>query len=424
MLTAYTGANVWTGKGFEQLDFSVSDGVFVEISSQIDLAKADRVVSLSDKFVFPGFADVHVHFREPGFSYKETIASGSKAAAAGGYTSVCTMPNLSPAPDCAETLQKQLALIREHACIQVVPYGTITKERAGTELADMASMAEDVIGFSDDGTGVNDEELLKQAISEAARLGKIIAAHSEDTSLIEKGGCIHKGAFAAEHGYAGISSESEYAPIARDLGLIRDTGCKWHVCHISTKESVEIIRRAKAEGIDVTCETAPHYLIMNDSMLQHDGRFKMNPPIRAEEDRLALIEGLIDGTIDMIATDHAPHSAEEKAKGLAGSAMGVVGIETAFAMLYTHLVLPGIVPMERIADALTTAPRKRFGLGSGKIAAGEEASFTVYNPDIETTVNPETFLSMGRATPFAGWKQKGEIERTVYKGNEVYNKHQ
>ena len=420
MTTAYRGAKVWTGKGFVEVDFSVENGVFAEIGSVSE--SADREVSLSGLFVFPGFADVHVHFREPGFSYKETIRSGSMAAAAGGYTAVCTMPNLSPAPDGAKTLAEQLAIIEKDACIKVVPYGTITKGREGKEMADMAAMAENVIGFSDDGTGVNDPALLKQAMAEAARLGKIIAAHSEDTSLIDRGGCIHKGAFAAKHGYAGISSESEWKPVERDLQLLSGTGCAWHVCHISTKETVDIIRKAKAAGVNVTCETAPHYLVMNDEMLQEDGRFKMNPPIRTEEDRLALVEGLKDGTIDMIATDHAPHSAEEKAKGLASSAMGVVGIETAFPMLYTHLVLPGIVPLERIIEALTTAPRSRFGLGGGVIAEGEEASFTVYDPEGESTVDPETFLSMGRATPFTGWKQKGKIVRTVYKGREVFTR--
>ena len=420
MTTAYKGAKVWTGEGFVEVDFSVANGVFAEIGELSN--KADREVSLSGLFVFPGFSDVHVHFREPGFSYKETIRSGSMAAAAGGYTAVCTMPNLSPAPDSADTLDEQLAIIEKDACIKVVPYGTITKGREGKEMADMAAMADSVIGFSDDGTGVNDPALLKQAMAEAARLGKIIAAHSEDTTLIDKGGCIHKGAFAAKHGYAGISSESEWKPVERDLQLLADSGCAWHVCHISTKETVEIIRRAKAAGVNVTCETAPHYLVMNDMMLQEDGRFKMNPPIRTEEDRLALVEGLKDGTIDIIATDHAPHSAEEKAKGLDGSAMGVVGIETAFPMLYTHLVLPGIVPLERIIEALTTAPRSRFGLGGGVIEEGAEASFTVYDPEGETTVDPETFLSMGRATPFTGWKQKGKIVRTVYKGNEVFTR--
>ncbi|MDO4740512.1 MAG: dihydroorotase [Eubacteriales bacterium] len=420
MTTAYTGAKVWTGEGFVEVDFTVENGVFAQIGKLSN--KADREVSLSGLFVFPGFADVHVHFREPGFSYKETIRTGSLAAAAGGYTAVCTMPNLSPAPDSAETLAAQLSAIEKDACIRVVPYGTITKDRAGRELADLASMAQHVAGFSDDGTGVNDPALLKEAMAEAARLGKVIAAHSEDPALIEQGGCIHKGAFAAEHGYAGISSESEWKPVERDLGLLGQSGCAWHVCHISTKETVEIIRRAKAAGVNVTCETAPHYLVMNDSMLQEDGRFKMNPPIRSEEDRLALVEGLKDGTIDIIATDHAPHSAEEKARGLSGSAMGVVGIETAFPMLYTHLVLPGIVPMQRVLEALTTAPRERFGLGGGVIEEGAEASFTVYDPSIETEVDPASFLSMGRATPFAGWKQTGAIVRTVYQGNEVFTR--
>ena len=362
--------------------------------------------------VFPGFCDVHVHLREPGFSYKETILSGTRAAAHGGYTAVCTMPNLNPVPDSKAHLEEQLRLIREGAVIGVHPYGAITVGQKGEELSDLAAMAADAIAFSDDGRGVQDEEMMREAMKQAKALGKMIVAHCEDNALLH-GGYIHDGEYAKAHGHKGICSESEWGPIARDLKLAKEIGCAYHVCHISTKESVELIRRAKAEGVDVTCETAPHYLLMNDSMLQEDGRFKMNPPLRSKEDQLALIQGIKDGTIDMIATDHAPHSAEEKAKGLAGSAMGVVGIETAFPTLYTGLVLKGIISLEKLIALLSENPRKRFGL--------PQSGYSVWDLEEEYTVDPDEFLSMGRATPFAGDKVRGRCLLTVCGDKIVYN---
>ena len=363
--------------------------------------------------VFPGFCDVHVHFREPGFFYKETILTGSRAAARGGYTVVCTMPNLNPVPDSMEHLRQQLEIIRRDACIHVVPYGAITVEERGERLAGLPAMAPYVAGFSDDGRGVQREEMMRLAMEAAKNLGKIIVAHCEDNTLL-RGGYIHDGQYAKEHGHRGICSESEWGPIARDLKLAEEIGCKYHVCHISTKESVEIIRQAKARGVDVTCETGPHYLVMNDSQLQEHGRFKMNPPIRSEADRLALLEGLLDGTIDMIATDHAPHSLEEKSKGLEKSAFGIVGIETALPVLYTHLVKPGILPVERLLDALVYAPRKRFGLLLG-------SDFSVWDLNEEFTVDPNAFLSKGRSTPFEGEKLFGKCLLTVCDGKAVYN---
>ena len=364
--------------------------------------------------VFPGFCDVHVHFREPGFSYKETIETGSKASARGGYTAVCTMPNLNPVPDSVENLQMQLKLIEEQAVIHVYPYGAITVGEKGETLADLEGMAEDVIGFSDDGRGVQSDDMMRQAMLRAKALGKMIVAHCEVNELL-RGGYIHDGEYAKSHGHKGICSASEYEQIARDLKLVEEIGCKYHVCHISTKESVEIIRQAKARGVDVTCETGPHYLVMDDSFLQEDGRFKMNPPLRSPEDREALVAGLLDGTIDMIATDHAPHSAEEKAKGLAGSMFGVVGIETAFPVLYTYFVKPGILTMEKLVDLLAINPRKRF-----EIPMGDD--FTVWNLEKEFTVDPEDFISKGKATPFTGWKLQGECVLTVCDGNVVYKK--
>lgn len=362
--------------------------------------------------VLPGFCDVHVHFREPGFSYKETILSGSRAAARGGYTAVCTMPNLNPVPDSPETLQPQLDAIRKDARIAVYPYGAITKGEKGEVLADLEAMAPKVVGFSDDGRGVQSPLLMEQAMRKAKELGKLIVAHCEDNSLL-RGGYIHDGRYARDHGHRGICSESEWGPIARDLELAAKTGASYHVCHISTKESVEIIRQAKKSGVDVTCETGPHYLTMDDSMLREEGRFKMNPPLRSKDDRLALVEGLRDGTIDMIATDHAPHSAEEKSRGLQGSAFGVVGLETAFPILYTCLVRPGLLPMDRLLAALVTNPRNRFGIPMGN-------DFSVWDLNAQYQIDPGDFLSQGKATPFEGWQVFGRCMATFWDGKPVY----
>ena len=361
--------------------------------------------------LFPGFCDVHVHFREPGFSYKETVASGARAAARGGYTAVCTMPNLNPVPDSLEHLAPQLEKIRG-ASIGVYPYGAITQGQQGEILADMEALAPYVIAFSDDGRGVQGKGMMEQAMRHARDLGKLIVAHCEDNSLL-RGGYIHDGAYAQAHGHRGICSESEWGPIARDLELAAKTGCGYHVCHISTKESVDIIRQAKKSGVNVTCETGPHYLVMDDSFLQEDGRFKMNPPLRSPEDREALVEGLQDGTIDMIATDHAPHSAEEKARGLEKSAFGVVGLETAFPILYTYLVKPGILSMEALLQKLTTNPRQRFGIPMGN-------DFSLWDLSAQYQVDPSEFLSMGKASPFTGWTVQGKCMATFHNGNAVY----
>lgn len=374
----------------------------------------DGAIFNSNRYtVFPGFCDVHVHFREPGFSYKETIASGSLAAAHGGYTDVCTMPNLNPVPDSVAHLKEQTDLIQKNACIHVHPYGSITVRQQGEQLADLSGMAGNVIAFSDDGRGVQHTDMMRAAMTEAKALNKMIVAHCEDNSLL-RGGYIHDGDYAKAHGHRGICSESEWGQIARDLELVKETGCAYHVCHISTKESVDIIRKAKAEGLNVTCETGPHYLLMDDSMLQEEGRFKMNPPLRSKEDRDALIEGLMDGTIDTIATDHAPHSAEEKSKGLEKSAFGIVGIETAFPLLYTYLVKPGILSLEKLIELLTVNPRNRFGIPAG-------ADFCIWNLKAESSVDPSDFLSMGKATPFTGWKVMGKCEATVCDNKVVYH---
>lgn len=392
----------------------ISNVHFSHFSDICPCADGVSVFDSPEYTVLPGFCDVHVHFREPGFSYKETIASGSLAAARGGYSAVCTMPNLKPVPDNAENLKKQLEIIERDAVISVYPYGAITVMEAGIELADLEKMAEHAIAFSDDGRGVQSEEMMLEAMKRAKALGKMIVAHCEDNSLLH-GGYIHDGEYAAAHGHKGICSESEWGPIARDIELAEKTGCAYHVCHISTKESVDIIRRAKARGVNVTCETAPHYLVLDDSDLKEEGRFKMNPPLRAKEDREALIEGIKDGTIDMIATDHAPHSAEEKSRGLAGSAFGIVGIETAFQILYTHLVKNGVITLEKLVELMAINPRKRFGIPFGN-------DFSIWKLDEEFTVDPDEFVSMGKATPFAGEKLCGVNYLTVVNGKTVYEK--
>ena len=362
--------------------------------------------------IVPGLCDVHVHFREPGFSYKETIASGSAAAAHGGYTAVCTMPNLDPVPDSAEHLQVQLDAIKRGAAIKVLPYGAITVGEKGEKLADMEAMSDKVCAFSDDGKGVQNDEMMREAMTAAKRLGKIIAAHCEDNSLLF-GGYIHDGEYARMHGHRGISSASEYKQIERDLRLAEETGCAYHVCHISTKESVELIRQAKAHGVNVTCETAPHYLVLCDEDMQEDGRFKMNPPLRSREDKKALIEGIKDGTIDMIATDHAPHSAEEKGRGLEKSLMGVVGLETAFPVLYTELVMKNIITLDRLVELMSFKPKERFGIDTNN-------DFAVFDISEAYKIDPENFLSMGRATPFAGREVFGRCLLTVHNEKVVY----
>ena len=419
MKSLFRGGTVFTGGTFLKQDILVEDGRIARMADSVSDGTA-VLFDVSDQYIFPGFTDVHVHLREPGFIMKETIASGTAAAARGGYTTVCAMPNLNPPPDSMEHLQTQLDIISKTARVRVLPYGTITVGQKGETLSEMERMAPFVAGFSDDGRGVQHRSVMLAAMREAKRLGKIIAAHCEDNTLL-KGGYIHDGGYAAAHGHKGICSESEWGPIKRDLALCRETGCAYHVCHVSTAESVELIRSAKREGLDVTCETAPHYLLLDENDLEEDGRFKMNPPLRTKEDRQALIAGLCDGTIDMIATDHAPHTAEEKSRGLKDSLMGVVGLETAFSTLYTGLVKTGKLSLERLVELLSLAPAKRFGLKSG-IAPGAAANFTVFDLNSSETVDPSRFLSKGRSTPFAGQTVFGICQMTVMEGNIVWNR--
>ena len=400
--------------GAERVSVLVEDGRIVSLSKETPDAAGARVIELDHGYLFPGFVDVHVHLREPGFSYKETIATGTRAAAHGGYTAVCPMPNLKPVPDSLENLQPELDAIAKDAVIHVHPYGAITVGEKGKELADLEDMAPYVVAFSDDGKGVQNPEMMKQAMLRAKALGKIIVAHCEDESLLN-GGYIHDGEYARAHGHRGNPSASEWKQVERDLDLVRETGCAYHVCHVSTKETVALIRKAKTEGLDVTCETTPHYLVFNDSMLQEEGCFKMNPPIRSEEDRQALIAGILDGTVDMIATDHAPHSAEEKGRGLAHSLFGIVGLETAFPVLYTELVKPGVLTLEQLIDRMVTNPARRFGIGSA-LEEGAPADLTVFDLDASYTIQPEDFLSMGKSSPFAGRTVFGKCLLTLSGG--------
>lgn len=457
------GGRIYLGRKFVTADILLKGGsafVFTEGAAPDVRNSADEVIDLSGTDILPGFADVHVHFREPGFSYKETIRTGALAAAHGGYTCVCPMPNIKPVPKDLDSLSAELEIIKRDACVDVIPYGAITVKQDGRSgLSDMESMAPYVCAFSDDGRGVQTGGLMRDAMQLARSLNKIIVAHCEDESLLTPGGCIHEGDFAEACGLAGISSESEWRQVERDVNLCYETGCAYHVCHVSTKESVQIIREAKQSGVNVTCETAPHYLALcqddlaeycRDGMPDDIGRFKMNPPLRGTDDREALREGVFDGTIDMIATDHAPHSAEEKSRGLEKSPFGIVGLETAFPVLKTRLVDTGVLPYERIIECLTSAPRKRFGLPGAEALDGgsfrevcsetvgggcegnvgyEEAvrgdrmifpDLTVVDPEYEYTIDPDTFLSMGRATPFGGDRVRGRIRMTVHRGEIIY----
>ncbi len=412
------GCEIYLGGAFVPAELEVRGGVVTALGGGIVPGEGASVYNFKNCIVVPGLADVHVHLREPGFSYKETVASGTRAAARSGYAALCAMPNLSPVPEDAATLAQELEIIRRDAVIDVLPYGAITRGQKGAQLADMSAMSPYVCGFSDDGRGVQSRELMRAAMLEAKRLGKPIAAHCEDNSLL-RGGYIHAGEYAKAHGHRGICSESEWGPIARDIELLRETGCAYHVCHISTAESAALIRSAKREGLDITCETAPHYLLLSDSDLQEDGRFKMNPPLRSERDRLALIEALRDGTIDILATDHAPHSAEEKSRGLAGSAFGITGLETAFPLLWTGLVEPGIITRERLVELMSTAPARRFGIESG-IELGGPATFAVFETETTYRIDPERFASKGRATPFAGREVRGRCVLNIVRGREVW----
>lgn len=412
-----TNARIFTENGFLDANMFISNGRIVDISTNVPSSDS-TIFDLNNNYIFPGFIDVHVHLREPGFFHKETIASGTMAAAHGGYTAVCSMPNLLPAPDCLENLNAQLDIIKSSAHIEVIPYGTITKKQRGQELSAIDEIANNVAAFSDDGRGVQNDEIMRKAMTKIKEYNKIIAAHCEDNSLL-KAGYIHDGEYAKLHNHKGISSESEWRQIERDLKLVKDIGCKYHVCHISTKESVDLIRKAKLDGLDVTCETAPHYLVLNDMNLQEDGRFKMNPPIRSEADRLALIEGICDGTIDMIATDHAPHSAEEKGKGLKFSSMGVVGLETAFPVLYTNLVKTGIIDLEKLIKLMHINPSNRFNIGT-PLKVGEPANLTVFDLNEKYTINPNDFFSLGKSTPFDGNQVYGKCKMTMFKGEVIW----
>ena len=413
------GCDVFIDGRFVSSDVEVSGGIVSRVEPGIVPENGVPVFNFNNCRIVPGLVDVHVHLREPGFSYKETMAAGTAAAARGGYTAVCAMPNLNPVPDSAEHLAAELEAIRRGALIGVYPYGALTVGERGEAMSDIASLAASVAAFSDDGRGVQSEGMMRECMRAVAKTGKILAAHCEVDSLLN-GGYIHDGGYARAHGHRGICSESEWREVERDIRLAEETGCAFHVCHVSTKESVALIREAKRRGADVTAETAPHYLLLTDADLQEDGRFKMNPPLRGEADRAALIEGLLDGTIDMIATDHAPHSAEEKSRGLEKSAMGVVGLECAFVVLYTGLVEKGVITLEKLTELMSAAPARRFKLPGGAIEVGKPADLAVFDTDTEYKIDPAEFASMGRATPFEGWRVKGKCLMTVCAGRTVW----
>lgn len=415
-----TGAKVWYEGGFTTCDVLVEEGRLVKVADCIAPTEGVRVVEAGGKYLLPALVDMHVHLREPGYSYKETIASGTAAAAKGGFSTVCPMPNLNPAPDTLEHLKEQLSIVERDAVINVMPYATITTARKGDECVDYKALAPFVAGFSDDGTGVQSEAVMERAMEGIAPTGKLLAAHCEVESLLN-GGYIHDGEWCKAHNHKGICSESEWGEVKRDIELAEKTGCRLHVCHISTKESVELIREGKKRGVKVTCETAPHYLALCDEDMREEGRFKMNPPLRSRADMEALREGVADGTIDVIATDHAPHSAEEKSKGLEKSAMGVVGIETSLAATYTFMVGGGVISLERLVEIMSLAPRRLLGIGGG-IVLGEMLDATLVDLNKEFCVEPATFFSMGKSTPFEGMRLRGEVLMTIANGRLVYEK--
>ena len=421
MATLFKNGSVYTPSGFVKKDLFVSKGkVFVNSISSTDIESADTIIDCTDKVIVPGFTDVHVHFREPGFLYKETIKTGSMAAARGGYTCVCPMPNLNPAPSSLESLNVQLDIIKKDAVVRTIPYGTITEHQDGrSRLSDMEDMAPYVCAFSDDGKGIQTGDLMEDAMIKAKELNKLIVAHCEDETLLFNG-YIHDGKYAKEHGHRGICSESEWKQVERDIALAEKTGAAYHICHVSTKETVELVRQAKARGVNVTCETGPHYLILTEDDLREDGHFKMNPPLREAADRDALIRGIQDGTVDMIATDHAPHSAEEKSRGLEKSPFGIVGLETSFPLLYTYLVEKGVITLEKLIEVMSVNPNKRFGFNGGRIEDGAPADLTVLDLNAHYNIDSDTFLSKGKATPFNGWEVDGKVVMTMVEGDIRY----
>ena len=418
MKTSIRNAEIYYDGAFVRKDVLIEDGIITDIKTSIPPVSCTLVYDMNNCFIFPGLIDVHVHLREPGFFYKETIRNGALAAAHGGFTAICAMPNLNPVPDCLDNLNAELNIIEKDAVIHVLPYASITVGEKQQELSDMESLAPFVVGFSDDGVGVESAEMMKEAMIRAKKLGKMIVAHCEVKELVN-GGCVHDGLYAREHGLKGNPSESEWREVERDLELVRKTGCDFHVCHVSTKESIELIRKAKAEGLPVTCETAPHYLMLCDEDLQDEGRFKMNPPLRSREDRDSLIEGIKDGTVDMIATDHAPHSAEEKSGGLRDSLNGIVGLETAFPILYTKLVKQGVITLEKLIELMQVNPSRRFGIGNS-LKIGAPADLTIFDLNGEYVINPNDFLSKGRSMPFEGEKVYGKCLLTLVGGVPVW----
>ncbi len=414
------GATCFVGGEFRVCDIRVAQGKIVAIESQIEPTPSDEVICGEGQYLLPGLVDVHVHLREPGFERKETIKSGTAAAARGGVTTLFSMPNLSPVPDSVENLGVQLSAIKRDASVKVIPYASITLGQKGAgELVDFEALAPAVCGFSDDGRGVQSDELMLRAMQAAKSVGRPIVAHCEVNSLLE-GGYIHKGDYCERNGHKGICSESEWAQVERDLSLVESADCQYHICHISTKESVCLLREAKAKGLKVSGETAPHYLLLTDEDLEENGRFKMNPPLRSAADQMELLSGVLDGTIECIATDHAPHTLDEKSRGLSHSAFGIVGIECSFALMYTYLVRRGVISLEKLIELMSLNARRLFGLESGEIEVGATADLVMFDLETKYTINPDDFLSMGSATPFEGWEVYGKTTLTLVEGKVAY----
>ena len=401
----------------------IEDGRIKAIGTGFSEAEFDEVFDAKGQLITPGLVDVHVHLREPGFTYKETIEAGTRSAARGGFTTVCAMPNLNPVPDTAEKLRQVYDIIRKDAVVKVLQYAPITENLRSEKLVDQEALVEEgAFAFTNDGVGVQTAGTMYLAMKEAAKNNKALVAHTEDESLLF-GGVMHAGKKAEELGLPGILSVTESSQIARDLLLAEATGVHYHVCHVSTKESVRVIRDAKKTGIQVTAEVSPHHLILIDEDIPEDfGFWKMNPPLRGREDREALIEGLLDGTIDCIATDHAPHGLEEKSQSFMKSPFGIVGSETAFQLIYTHFVETGRFTLEQVINWLAVKPAEIFGLNAGTLTVGAPADVAVFDITQTCTIDKEDFLSKGENTPFIGWKVKGETQMTFVNGKLVWQK--
>lgn len=424
MILLKNGRQINENNELVAVDLLVKDGIIIEMNECIENTEA-QVYDLAGKLVSPGLIDVHVHLREPGYERKETIETGTKAAARGGYTTIAAMANTIPVPDSMESVTYIEGLLQQSAQVRVFPYAAITLGERGQEIVDVEALSEtSILGFSDDGRGIQEAGVMYQAMQRAKAVNKPIVAHCEDDSLLF-GGYLHDGEYAKANGHRGILSVSESAQIARDIMLAQATGVHYHICHISTKESVELVRFAKAQGINVTAEVSPHHLILCDTdIVNDDPNFKMNPPLRADADRIACVQGLLDGTIDVIATDHAPHHEDEKAWGIETAPFGIVGLETAFPLMYTKFVKTGKMTLKQLIDCMSTKPANIFNLPYGTLEVGAAADITIIDLDKEMEIDSSQFLSKGKNTPFNGYNVTGWPVMTLVGGRVAYKDEQ